>query len=121
MTVTIKFNPMTRENLKKGRCDIWANVKFKMFPEMEGEFNRNDYLDKMVQIEGEEVDNGYWEYNSVLEYPWGSFAIEVLYTPKGQKEEDFDPKPIPDDEKELLSIRMEPMPISMDELRNIHV
>ena len=94
-----------------------------MFPEIEGEFNRNDpnYLpDRMVKIEGYEEESGNWEYESEFEYPFGTFAIEVLFTPKGQKEEELDPKPLPDDEKVFCAITYEPEPISMVELRNMH-
>jgi len=31
-----------------------------MFPEMEGEFNKDNYKDQMVQIEGWEEDSGFW-------------------------------------------------------------
>jgi hypothetical protein len=44
----------------------------------------------------------------------------VLFTPKGQKKEELDPKPLPDDEKEFCMILFEPEPISMDDLRNMH-
>ena len=43
MNVTIKFLPQIKENLKKGKCDIFAVIKYKMFPELEGEFNPADY------------------------------------------------------------------------------
>jgi len=60
------------------------------------------------------------EYESEFEYPFGTFAIEIQFTSKGQKKEELDPKPLPDDEKEFVLILMEPEPISMDELRNMH-
>jgi hypothetical protein len=86
MVAKIVFKPQNREILKKGKSDIWASIKYKMFPEIEGEFNRNDpnYLpDRMVKIEGYEEESGNWEYESEFEYPFGTFAIEVLFTPKG--------------------------------------
>ena len=43
MTSIIAFHPQVRDNLKKGRADIWAVVKYSMFPEMEGEFKKEDY------------------------------------------------------------------------------
>jgi hypothetical protein len=48
MIVRIIFKPLSRENLKKGKCDIWANIKYKMFAEMEGEFTKDQYKDQMV-------------------------------------------------------------------------
>ena len=123
MVAKIIFKPQNREILKKGKSDIWACIKYKMFPEIEGEFNRNDYkADDMIQIEGYEEENGNWEYESEFEYPYGTFSIEVKFTPKGQKkdEEGFDPKPLPDDEKDFCVVTYEPEPISMDELRNMH-
>ena len=83
MSVRVIYKPMNRENLKKGKCDIWANIKYKMFPEMEGEFNRADYPDKLHKVEGYEEENGQWEYESEFEYPYGTFSIEVLFSPKG--------------------------------------
>ena len=84
MTVRIIFKPLNKVSLKTGKCDIWANIKYKMFPEMEGEFDKADYPDKMVLIDGEEEENGHWEYESEFEYPFGTFNIEIFYsTPKG--------------------------------------
>ena len=83
MVAKIVFKPQNREILKKGKSDIWASIKYKMFPEIEGEFNRNDYPDKRVKIDGYEEESGNWEYESEFEYPFGTFAIEVLFTPKG--------------------------------------
>ena len=48
MSVRIIFKPLSRENLKKGKCDIWANIKYKMFAEMEGEFSKEQYKDQLV-------------------------------------------------------------------------
>jgi hypothetical protein len=73
MTVRIIFKPMNRPNLKSGKSDIFANIKYKMFPEMEGEFNRADYPDKEVKIEGFKDDNDIWEYEGEYEYPYGTF------------------------------------------------
>lgn len=121
MVAKIVFKPQNKDYLKKaGRSDVWANIKYKMFPEFEGEFNRNDYPDKMVKIEGYEEESGNMEYEAEFEYPFGQFQIEVLFTPAGQKEDDLDPKPLPDDEKVFCAITYEPEPISMDELRNMH-
>lgn len=54
-----------------------------MFPEMEGEFNRSDYPDKIVQIEESLADDGTnYEYESYFEYPYGTFTVEMLYSPK---------------------------------------
>jgi hypothetical protein len=83
MTVRIIFKPLNRDILKRGKCDIWANIKYKMFAEMEGEFSKDKYKDQMVAIDGYEEESGNWEYESEFDYPFGTFAIEVLYTPKG--------------------------------------
>lgn len=74
MVAKIVFKPQNKDYLKKaGRSDVWANIKYKMFPEFEGEFNRNDYPDKMVKIEGYEEESGNMEYEAEFEYPFGQF------------------------------------------------
>jgi len=45
MSVRIIYKPLNKEKLKGGKYDIWANIKYKMFAEMEGEFSKDQYKD----------------------------------------------------------------------------
>ena len=92
-----------------------------MFPELEGEFSREDYPpQKRVKLEATEVDNNVWEQELELEYPYGTFSFELFYDKKDKKEDDLELKPIPESEKECFYQILEPKPISMDDLRNMH-
>ena len=43
MVARITFQPEVKEHLKRNKNDIYAEVTYEMFEEMEGEFNKNDY------------------------------------------------------------------------------
>ena len=107
--------------MKKGKCDIWAIIKYKMFQEMESEFSKADYPpQKRIMIDGFDDENGVWEYEADFEYPYGTFEIDIQYDVKGRPEEELELKPLPDEEKEFKMILFEPEPISMDQLRQMH-
>lgn len=56
MTVTITFVPLNQA-LKEGKHDLYARIKYRMFPELEGEFNRNDYMfDKDMLVPNEKIE-----------------------------------------------------------------
>lgn len=121
MNIRIIFKPQILDHIKKGKSEIWAEIKYKMFFEMEGEFSKADYPEKRrVKIDGYEDDNGIWEFEQEFEYPYGTFEIEVKWDAKGKKEEELDLKELPDSEKEFLIILKEPEPVSMEQLRQDH-
>ena len=43
MTVKLDFTPEVTDKLKKGKFDIYADIEYNMFEEMEGEFNKADF------------------------------------------------------------------------------
>ena len=46
MTVKLDFTPEVTDKLKKGKFDIYADIEYNMFEEMEGEFNKADFNQK---------------------------------------------------------------------------
>jgi hypothetical protein len=46
MTVKLDFTPEVTDKLKKGKFDIFADIEYNMFEEMEGEFVRADFKQK---------------------------------------------------------------------------
>jgi hypothetical protein len=108
MNIRVIFKPQVQEALKKGKCDLYAILKYKMFPEMEGEFSKTDYpAQSKFLIDGEEK-NGTWEYEIDIDYPYGTFELEVMYDVKGKPEEELELKPLPDQEKDFLMVIQEP-------------
>jgi hypothetical protein len=68
-----------------------------MFPEMEGEFSKTDERYKakrLIKLDADEVEDGVWEYEKELEYPWGDIKIEYGYDLKGKKVEELELKEI---------------------------
>jgi len=104
MNVKIIFRPQIKDSFKKGKCDIWAVIKYKMFPEMEGEFSKADYppLRKIIinAVRPEDAkDDANFEYEQDFDYPYGTFDIELFWDIKGKSEEELELKPIPEEEK----------------------
>ena len=88
---------------------------------MEGEFNKADFPSKAkFLIDGEEK-NGVYEYETEIEYPYGTYTLDVMYDVKGKPEEELELKPLPDQEKEFMLVFQEPVPMSMNEIRELHV
>jgi hypothetical protein len=46
MTVDINFIPEVKDHLRRNKNDIYAEVEYEMFDEMQGEFQRSDYKNK---------------------------------------------------------------------------
>ena len=125
ITYRIVFKPQHSDQLKKsGKYEVWATIHYTMFPEMEGEFSKTDERYKakrIVKLDGEEDENGVWEYEKELEYPWGDIKVEYGYDLKGKKVEDLELKEISPQDKEFLIEVQEPKHIkSMVELRQEH-
>ena len=96
-------------------------LKFKMFKEIEGEFDKNEYpAEKKFLIDGEEK-NGNYEYDFEIDYPYGTYEMEVMWDMKGKTtEEESDLKQLPDSEKKFLNFSQDPEPISMEQLAEMH-
>ena len=89
MSISISYIPLNA-NMKEGKLfDLYARVKYRMFPELEGEFSRNDYpyeRDLLVPSEKEEKkdpkEKDSYEYKVSFELPYGDFSIEYYYVTK---------------------------------------
>lgn len=96
MNIRVIFKPQVNDALKKGKCDLYAILKFKMFPEMEGEFNKVDFpASAKFLIDGEDKGGSY-EYETEIDYPYGTYELEVMYETKGKPEEELELKPLPE-------------------------
>jgi hypothetical protein len=121
MQVKIIFRPLVKDHIKKGKSDIYAVIKYKMFPEMEGEFNSVDWpSEQTILIKGYENEANTWEYEWIKEFPYGTFEIELMWDIKGKKNDDLDLKPLPEEEKEFQVVIYEPEPLSLEELSLMH-
>jgi hypothetical protein len=46
--------------------------------ELEGEFSKADYPpEKRIKLDGEEKNEGIWEFEQEFEYPYGEFDIKL--------------------------------------------
>lgn len=97
MTVNVVFAPQYTDHIRKGKSEIWCTINYKMFMELEGEFSKADYpATKTVKLEGEEKNEGIWEFDQEFEYPYGEFNIDLKFDGKGKTQDELDPKEIPD-------------------------
>lgn len=99
-------------------------MKYKMFPELETEFPNHATefpSQQKFKIDEVQVEKDVFEYEHEFEVPYGTFEIEVKYGQKDKAPEDQDFKPLPEgDQKFLIADKCEPIPMSMDELRDLH-
>ena len=78
MRVKIGFMPEAKEHLKKGKNEIYAEVEYHMFEEMEGEFKRTDYKEKeTIKLEAIEYDQGNYFFEKILERPYGEIKATI--------------------------------------------
>jgi len=72
-------------------------------------------------LEGEDK-NGSLEYEFEIDYPYGTFELEIMWdSPPGKPAEELELKPIQNEEDlKFLIVKQEPVPISMAELREMH-
>lgn len=122
MTIRAAFKPQQNESaaFKKGKVDVYAILKYKMFPELEGEFRKADFnTSKMLFVA--EDRNGTYEYELEFELPYGTIDVDFMWDNKGKPEEEMELKPLPENEKDFYYWKQEPVPISMEELRQMHI
>lgn len=56
MEIKLHFNPTSTDTLKKGKYDIYASLKYSMFPELAGEFpNHAEDFPKDSKFKIEEI------------------------------------------------------------------
>jgi len=64
MTFSVRYVPLFDAG-RKGHCDFYVKLSYKMFPEMAEEFNPRDYdkyKDILIPMHGEEDENDNWIY-----------------------------------------------------------
>lgn len=92
MTARIVYTPLS-ETMKKNKSDLYARIKYKMFPELIGEFNlaewpsEKDYL--IIAVEAEKPDgqkdaslkvkDKEYDYRQEIEFPYGTLDIEYFH------------------------------------------
>lgn len=119
MTLKVRYFPYAlRDQAKRGLCDFFAVINYKMFPEMEDEFNPGDYEEEykaqLYVEDGEESDNLVFRYE--IELPYGDVKCNVFIRPKRSTSEEEENKLIepPPNELEYISVNIEPEPISAE-------
>lgn len=91
-----------------------------MFPEMEDEFNVDDYeSEKIYQLDEFIDENDHYEYEFEKEYPYGTISYSILVRKKGVTQsvddEEVELKPIISAEEENVIPIFEPEPISLEQ------
>jgi len=71
-------------------------MKFKIFPELEGEFSKTDFPPYSKFLINGVDNNGSYEYEYELEYPYGTYDLEIMWDSKGKPIEELDLKPLPE-------------------------
>ena len=117
MSISIYFEPLATDVLKKGKYDIYAQMKYQMYPELAGEFPNHaiDYpSNSQFKIDEREKEQGVFVFELNFEVPYGTFDIKLMYGIKNKPIEEIDLKPIPESEKIVMCDKCEPVPRSMD-------
>ena len=73
--------------MKRKKNDLYAEIKYDMFPEMEGEFKKEDYEENMVGVKAIKLDpveyatESYY-FEKRLELPYGKIKVTVKFAQK---------------------------------------
>ena len=92
MTCKIYYQPETDggSSFYKGGSDIYAEIEYDMFEEMEGEFDRANFvLKETKKMTPSDYDNGKFLYDLTLDYPYGAFNVKLTYAKKVTKEDEI--------------------------------
>lgn len=115
MDVRITFQPETKEHLKKNKNDIYAEVNYEMFEEMQGEFKKEEHLfPQPIKLDAVEYDAGNYYFEKRLELPYGTISCNIKVAGKATEGGELNLTPIPDGEK--YELRVEPEPQSLKQL-----
>lgn len=96
------YAPMAEILRKKQEYDIFARIRFKMYPELRDEFGeeflpdpkkepKDDWHEKYVEVECKYINNDKnekepnQEYQTEVEYPYGDIVIDYFAVTKGKK------------------------------------
>lgn len=104
---------------KKGLCDFYILLNYKIFPELEEEpeaSQYSEYKEKWLLMEEEEREddkgNSYYSYSYNLELPNGDWKFSYYY--KLRNNEQGEKLEIPEEHMSTFKIRLEPEPISQE-------
>lgn len=119
MVVRISFQPETKEHLKRNKNDIYADVVYEMFEEIEGEFDKNDYeVNQRMKLDPVEYDKDLYYFEKRFELPYGSVNATLKVAGKPTDTGELNLTPLPEGEK--FEIRIDPEPKSLKQLREEH-
>ena len=105
--------------MKRKKNDLYAECKYEMFPEMAGEFKKEDHPEKQLfKLNPVEyaADSYYFEHR--LELPYGKLTVNIKVGAKQQEGQELALSALPDGEK--FDVRIEPEPMSLAQLRERH-
>lgn len=80
MTFRVRYVPLFDAG-RKGLCDFYAKIHYKMYPEMAEEFDPHEfdqYKEAVVAMIGKEDENDNWVYRLELELPYGDIKYSFL-------------------------------------------
>lgn len=81
MTYSVRYVPLFDAG-RKGLCDFFIKITYKMFPEMMEEFDLREYdkyKDILVKMNGEEDENDNWIYKFTTELPYGEIKVSYHF------------------------------------------
>lgn len=118
MTVQINCQP-EKPHLKAKKNDLYAECKYEMFPEMEGEFKKEDYEETMrVKLNATEYQADSYYFDKRLELPYGKIKVTIKTAAKQTDGQELVLQALPDGEK--FDVKIEPEPMSLATLRERH-
>ena len=117
MTCTVRYFPLFDAG-RKGHCEFYTKLQYKMYTEMAEEFNPRDYdkyRDILIPMIGEEDENDNWVYRYNLELPYGDWKYSFWF--KNKLNDSSEVLELPAAQLETLKARLEPEPISFEQQR----
>lgn len=115
MNFTVRYVPLFDAG-RRGLCDFFVKLHYKMFPEQADEFEPREYdkyRDILLKMTGEEDDNDNWIYKYQLELPYGELKYTFHFSNKSSNTDDK--QDLPASQLEYLKARLEPEPISHEQ------
>ncbi len=88
IVVSASYTPLFEDGKKGNFCDFFVRLSYRMFPEMEGEFDPKDWnkykeIDIPMGLDDKrDLDSDIKTYKFNLELPFGDVKIDFFYTNK---------------------------------------
>ena len=120
MHYTVSYVPLF-DSGRKGLCDFFVKLNYKMFPELQEEpdaYKYDKYREIFLQMSPKEQEDergaAYYKYSYELELPYGEWKLGYYY--KLRSNEQAEKQELPEDQmRDTFKFKIEPEPISADQ------